>query len=98
MQETIEDSVYNKIRKMYIDFKIEGSGPEAADRKSSDVRFAALELEMTPRWESHRCPKLTVPGRRHDEAGYQHDVNRLRYGMRECILWWLCTRWKQFIC
>jgi hypothetical protein len=21
----------------------------------------ALEVEMTPRWESHRCPKLTVP-------------------------------------
>jgi hypothetical protein len=36
---------------------------------------------MTPRRESHRCPKLTVPGRRHGKAGYQHDVNRLRYGI-----------------
>jgi hypothetical protein len=79
----IEDSVYNKIKKTYVDLEIERSCPEAADQKPSEVRFAALEFEMTPRWESHRCPKLTVQGRRHDEAGYQHDVNRLRYGMRE---------------
>jgi agmatine/peptidylarginine deiminase len=38
-----------------------------------------LEFEMTAGWESHRYPKLTFPGRRHDEAGYQYDVNRLRY-------------------
>lgn len=43
MQETIYDSVYNKIRKKYVDLEIEGSGPETADQKSSDVRFAALE-------------------------------------------------------
>ena len=74
--------MYNKIRKRYVYLKIEGNGPEAADQKSSDVRFAALEFEMTPRWESHRCPKLAVPGRRHDEAGYRRGVNRLRYGGR----------------
>jgi hypothetical protein len=88
MQETIYDSVYNKIRKRYVDWEIEGSG-----QKSSDVRFAALELEMTLKWEPHRCPKLTVL-RRHNEIGYQHDLNRLTYEMRECTLWWLCTPWR----
>jgi hypothetical protein len=33
--------------------EIEGSGPKAADQKSSDVRFAVLEFDMTARWESH---------------------------------------------
>ena len=54
--------MYNKIRKRYVDLEIEGSGPKAADQKSSDVRFTALEFEMTPRWGITSMSQADGPG------------------------------------
>lgn len=61
-------SMCNKIGKSYnLEIKV---AQKAADEKSSDIRYTALEFGINPRRELHRCPKLTSSERRHDKAGY----------------------------